>query len=88
MIKNPFHPGVFLRELIDDAGITPYRLAKDTHMPQTRVSAILRQKRSITADTAKRLAAYFSTSEMYWMNLQASYDLSNHEIEEIEALAS
>ena len=88
MIKNPFHPGHYLQELLDDAGISAYKLAKDTHMPATRVSEILKFRRSITVDTAKRLAVYFGTSEMYWMNLQVSYDLSRHEIEPIEALAS
>ena len=88
MIKNPLHPGLFLQEIIDDAGISAYRLAKDTHMPATRVSEILKLRRGVSVDTAKRLAAYLGTSEMYWMNLQVSYDLSRHEIEPIEALAS
>ena len=87
MINNPFHPGVFLQELLEDTSITPYRLAKDTNMPATRVSEIIKLRRGITVDTAKRLAAYFGTSDMYWMNLQVSYDLSQHEIEPIKALA-
>jgi len=82
MINNPFHPGVFLQELLEDTGISAYKLAKDTRMPATRVSEILKLRRSITADTAKRLSAYFGTTDMYWMNLQASYDLSRHIIEE------
>ena len=58
MIKNSFHPGIFLQEFLEDAGVTPYRLAKDTHMPATRVSEILKLRRSVTVDTAMRLAAY------------------------------
>ena len=89
MIKNPFHPGVFLQEVLDDSGITPYRLAKDTHMPATRVSEILKLRRGITVDTAMRLAAYLGTTEQYWLNLQNSYDISHHVIEEpIQSIAS
>ncbi len=89
MIKNPFHPGVFLQEILDDTEITPYRLAKDTHMPATRVSEILKQRRSITVDTAMRLSAYLGTTEQYWLNLQNSYDISHHVIkEQIQAIAS
>jgi addiction module HigA family antidote len=89
MIKNPFHPGVFLQELIEDSGITAYRLAKDTHMPATRVSEILKLRRGITVDTAMRLSAYFGTTEQYWLNLQNSYDIAHHVIKEpIERLAA
>jgi len=88
MINNPFHPAIFLKELIDDADITTYRLSKDLHVPQTRISQILKQKRGISVDTAMRLAAYFGTTNMYWLNLQASYDIAQHSIEPITALAS
>ncbi len=87
MINNPFHPGVFLQEVLDDIGITAYRLAKDTNMPGSRVDQILKQNRGITVDTAMRLAAYLGTTEQYWLNLQNSYDIANHEIEDIRAIA-
>ncbi len=87
MINNPFHPGVFLQEVLDDLGITAYRLAKDTNMPGSRVDQILKQNRGITVDTAMRLAAYLGTTEQYWLNLQNSYDIANHEIEDIQAIA-
>ncbi len=87
MINNPFHPGVFLQEVLDDLGITAYRLAKDTNMPGSRVDQILKQNRGITVDTAMRLAAYLGTTEQYWLNLQNSYDIANHEIEDIRAIA-
>jgi addiction module HigA family antidote len=87
MISNPFHPGVFLQEVLDDLGITAYRLAKDTNMPGSRVDQILKQNRGITVDTAMRLAAYLGTTEQYWLNLQNSYDIANHEIEDIRAIA-
>lgn len=87
MINNPFHPGVFLQELLDELDVSAYRLAKDTHMPATRVSQILKYNRGITVDTALRLSAYFGTTEQYWLNLQNSYDIARHEIEDIVALA-
>ena len=90
MINNPFHPGVFLQELLEDMSITPYRLAKDTFMPATRVSEILKERRSVTPDTAMRLAKYFGSSPSYWLNLQTSYDLSKchpEHIDEIQAVA-
>ncbi len=87
MINNPFHPGEFLGEVLEDLKITPYRLAKDTGMPSTRISEILKQRRSITVDTAMRLAAYLGTTEQYWLNLQNSYDISHHEIGDIQQIA-
>jgi len=87
MINNPFHPGIFLQEVLDDLNITAYRLAKDTHMPNSRVDQILKKKRGITVDTAMRLAAYLGTTEQYWLNLQNSYDIANHDIGDVQALA-
>lgn len=75
--KNPIHPGEILREeYLEDMNISGYRLAKETGMDSMRVNSLLREKRSITADTAIRLAKFFNTSPMYWMNLQAHYDLA------------
>lgn len=70
------HPGEILRlEFLEPLDITPYRLSKDIGVPQTRISEILSEKRSITADTALRLSKYFGNSAQFWMNLQAQYDL-------------
>ena len=71
----PIHPGEHLAEFLDDYGITAYRLAKDTHVRQTRISEILKGKRSISADSALRFSKYFGTSAQYWLNLQAHYDM-------------
>ncbi len=90
MIHNPYHPAVYLRELLDDYKITPYRLAKDTFMPATRLSEILKERRSITPDTALRLSKYFGNSPEQWLNLQQSYDLflcHPKDIEKITAIA-
>jgi addiction module HigA family antidote len=73
---RPVHPGEILsEEFLLPLGITKYRLAKDTGMPADRVGRLVRGTRSVTADTALRLAAYFKTTAEFWMNLQARYDL-------------
>jgi addiction module HigA family antidote len=70
------HPGEVLNEeFLIPLGITAYRLSKDTEIPQTRVSQIIKGKRSITADTALRLAEYFGTTPKFWLGLQNDYDL-------------
>ncbi|MDP3938119.1 MAG: HigA family addiction module antitoxin [Deltaproteobacteria bacterium] len=72
----PVHPGeVLLEEFLDPMEITQYRLAKAISVPARRINEIVLGKRAITADTALRLARYFGTSERFWMNLQARYDL-------------
>ena len=53
----------------------PNRLAKETSVPPRRINEIVRGQRSVSADTALRLARYFGTSERFWLNLQARYDL-------------
>jgi antitoxin HigA-1 len=72
----PVHPGEILREeFLDPMGISQYRLAKDISVPPRRINEVVRGQRSITADTALRLARYFGTSERFWLNLQIRYDL-------------
>ena len=70
------HPGEILRfEFLEPMEITAYRLAKDLKIPQTRISAILKGKRSITADTALRLSKYFGNSAKFWLGLQNDFDI-------------
>ena len=72
----PVHPGeVLLEEFLEPMGLSQYRLAKDTSVPARRINEIVHGKRGMTADTALRLARYFGTSERFWLNLQAQYDL-------------
>jgi addiction module HigA family antidote len=72
----PVHPGeILLEEFLSPLGVSQYRLAKDTSVPARRINEIVRGSRSISADTALRLARYFGTSERFWLNLQARYDL-------------
>jgi addiction module HigA family antidote len=72
---QPIHPGWALKEVLDDAGITANALALALRIPANRLTEIINGKRSISADTALRLARYFGTSARMWMNLQARYDL-------------
>ena len=73
---NTITPGeILLEEFIKPLKISAYRLAKDTGMPATRVSQILKGKRKITADTALRLSKYFGNSADFWMGIQDEYDL-------------
>ena len=72
----PIHPGeILLEEFLTPLGVSQYRLAKETSVPARRINEIVRGSRSISADTALRLARYFGTSERFWLNLQARYDL-------------
>ena len=72
----PIHPGeILMEEFLKPLGISQYRLAKDINVPARRINEIVHGKRSISADTALRLARYFNLSERFWLNLQARYDL-------------
>jgi addiction module HigA family antidote len=74
------HPGeILLEEFLKPLNITGYRLSKETHMPATRVSDIIRKKRGITADTAMRLSRYFGNSPDFWLGLQAEFELREEE---------
>lgn len=70
------HPGeILLEEFLNPLGISQYQLAKALSVPPRRINEIVHGQRSITADTALRLARYFGTSERFWLNLQSRYDL-------------
>ena len=71
------HPGIILQEeFLDEMDISQYVLAKATDIPKTRINAIVRGGRSITPDTALRLALFFGNSAEFWLNLQKQYDLA------------
>lgn len=70
------HPGEILNEeFLKELAITAYRLAKETGIPQTRISGIIKGNRRITADTALRFSQYFGNSPRFWLGLQDDYDL-------------
>ena len=64
-----------MEEFLEPLGISQYRLAKDISVHPRRINEIVHGKRSITADTALRLARFFGTTERFWLNLQVRYDL-------------
>ena len=73
---NNITPGeILFEEFLKPLKISAYRLSKDTGMPATRVSQILKGKRRITADTALRLSRYFGNSADFWMGIQDEFDL-------------
>ena len=74
------HPGEILQEeFLKPMGITAYRLAKETGIPQTRISDIIHEKQGITADTALRFSRFFGTTPQFWLGLQNDYDLEEQE---------
>lgn len=75
-MANPIHPGRILKEEIEARGMSANRLALDLGVPANRIGAILKEKRSVSADTALRLARYLGTSAQFWMNLQGHYELA------------
>ncbi len=84
----PIHPGEILKtEFLDELGITPYALAKNTGIDKGNLSRIINGKSAISADTALRLARFFGTFPDSWMNLQSHYDLEmakDHGLRRIE----
>ncbi|MCB0495789.1 MAG: HigA family addiction module antidote protein [Cyclobacteriaceae bacterium] len=90
-LKN-IHPGeVLLEEFLKPLGISAYRLSKETFIPQTRISQIIKGHRKITADTALRLSKYFGNSAKFWLGLQDDYDIeeeSNAKKDLLESISS
>ena len=73
---SPIHPGeVLLEDFMKPLGLTQYRLAHDIGVTPIRISQIVNEQRSISVDTAMRLARYFGTSAAVWLRLQVRYDL-------------
>ncbi|HEY3136685.1 MAG TPA: HigA family addiction module antitoxin [Blastocatellia bacterium] len=92
----PVHPGeILLEEFLKPLGLSQYRLAKGLSVPARRINEIVLGARSITANTALRLGRFFGTSERFWLNLQATYDLEverdrlqDRLVQEVEILKS
>ena len=86
-LKN-IHPGEILKEeFLKELNISAYRLAKDTSIPQTRISEILKGKRRVTADTALRLSKYFGNTPKFWLGLQDDFDLEEELLEKEKELS-
>ena len=75
---KPVTPGeILLVEFLRPLGISQYRLAKSTKVPNTRIAEIVKGKRAITAETALRFGKFFGTTPQFWLNLQTEYELRN-----------
>ncbi len=72
---EPIHPGEHLAEIMEELGITQYRLAKAIGVPQIRIHDIVHCRRSITADSALRIGRALGVTPDFWLNLQCMYDL-------------
>jgi antitoxin HigA-1 len=71
----PVHPGVYLKEILDELGLSQYRLAQELGVPAMRVSHVVRGQRPMTAELALRLGRYLDQSPRYWLHLQSRYDI-------------
>ena len=72
----PVHPGRLLRRELNARGLSANRLALDLSVPSGRITDILNERRSISADTAFRLGRYFGSRPQFWLDLQSQYDLA------------
>lgn len=85
---RPIHPGEILREeFLAPLGLSANALAMRLHVPAPRINDIVRERRSISPDTALRLARCFDTTAQFWLNLQSSYDLKLAENEDGRRIA-
>jgi addiction module HigA family antidote len=75
MALTAIHPGEHLAEELQALGMSAAELARKIDVPTNRVTQILNGTRSVTGDTALRLAHFFGTSAQFWLNLQSLYDL-------------
>jgi antitoxin HigA-1 len=81
------HPGeVLVKEFLEPMGITQYRLSKEIGLDQSRIGQIASGRRSMSPDTALRLAKFFGTSDAFWITLQAHYDAAKARGELAEVL--
>ncbi|MGH8500756.1 MAG: HigA family addiction module antitoxin, partial [Methylococcales bacterium] len=72
---RPIHPGEILKGELTELGLSANAFAKALGVPANRITAILNEQRSITADIALRLSRFFGTTPEFWMSLQASHDV-------------
>jgi addiction module HigA family antidote len=75
-LMRPIHPGEVLREeFLIPLNMSAHALAMELKVPAPRINEIVRERRSVTPETALRLARFFGTSPDFWLNLQTAYDL-------------
>jgi antitoxin HigA-1 len=81
MSRSAIHPGEILADELQELGVSPTELARQVKVPANRITQIVKGKRGITGDTALRLAHWFGTSPLFWLNLQSAHDLRLAEFE-------
>ncbi|MBK6869636.1 MAG: HigA family addiction module antidote protein [Burkholderiales bacterium] len=85
MFKNgmrPVHPGEVLREdYLKPMGLSASALARQLHVPASRINDIVLERRGVTADTALRLSRFFGGDAQSWLNMQTAYDLRVAELD-------
>ena len=75
-MRIPTHPGAVLKEELETIGMTAHALSMALSVPASRIDQIVKCRRSITPDTALRLASYFGGSPRFWLNMQQAHDLA------------
>src|SRR3979411_725537 len=86
MARTAIHPGEHLAEELGELGMSAAELARQLGVPTNRITEILNRRRSITGDTALRLAHFFGTSAEFWLNLQSLYELRVAEVKAGKAI--
>jgi len=77
MLQAPSHPGEVLKELyLVPLSMSAIALARELHVPRTRIERLVKGETGVSADTAMRLAKFFGTTPEYWLNLQRAWDLA------------
>ena len=85
--NNNIHPGkILMEDFLKPLQITAYRLAKNTAIPQTRISEIIKGNRRITPDTALRFSRFFGNSPIFWLGLQNEFDLQEEKVNKDQVL--
>ena len=82
------HPGALLLEQIREMGLSVNGVARDIHLPATRLHEIVHERRGVTVETAIALGAYFGQTPEFWMNAQTAYELSRELVENGAAIRS
>ena len=75
MFRRVIHPGQVLKDELIEMGVTPTAFARQIEVPPNRISQIIAGKRSVTGDSALRFGHWFGVEPLFWLNLQAQYDL-------------
>ena len=81
-MRTPIHPGEILKEELDCLEMSSSKFAEILKVPTNRITQIINGQRSISPDTALRLSLFFGTTALYWMNLQALYEIDKENVKD------